>query len=37
MVHLCVRNVVKGSQSSDRTGQVIRTIILINMGWGVGG
>ena len=36
-VNLCVCNVMCGSQSSDRTGQVLRTIILINRGRGVGG
>lgn len=34
---LCVRNVLRGSQSSDRTGLVITTIILIIRGWGGGG
>lgn len=30
---ICVDNVVLGSQSSDRTGQDIQTILLINRGW----
>lgn len=32
-----LRNVVHGSQSSDRTGQAINTVILIKREWGVGG
>lgn len=34
---ICVRNVVRGSQSTDRTGQVIGIMILISRGSGVGG
>lgn len=36
MVHLCLGDVGCKSQSAGRAGQVIKAIILINRGWGVG-